>query len=114
MVVENAPPRRTFASRLSCGLALAVVVVLAAPVRAASPGSGQGQGDGGAPSGHPETSYYSTRGILAEFFPHSERVTYRTFALDAATRARLSQRLGYAPARDRYTVFVATTQGKVD
>ncbi len=108
MVVENAPPRRTFARRLSWGLALAVAVVLAAPVRAAS------QGDAGAPSGQPETSYYSTRGVLAEFFPHSERVTYRTFALDAAARARLSQRLGYAPARDRYTVFVATTQGKVD
>jgi hypothetical protein len=61
-----------------------------------------------------ETSYYSTRSMLAEFFPRSERVTYRTFALDAPTRARLAQRLGYAPARDRYTIFVATTQGKVD
>ena len=61
-----------------------------------------------------EASYYTTRGMLAEFFPHSERVTYRTFTLDAPVRARLAQRLGYAPARDRYTIFVATTQGKVD
>ena len=61
-----------------------------------------------------ETSYYSTRAVLAEFFPKSERVTYRTFALEASVRARLAQRLGYAPARDRYTIFVATTHGQID
>jgi hypothetical protein len=61
-----------------------------------------------------EASYYTTRGMLAEFFPRSERVSYRTFALDAPSRARLAQRLGYAPARERYTIFIATTQGKVD
>jgi len=72
----------------------------------------------GAPAAaHGETTFYSTRAVLAEFFPKSERVTYRTFALAALTpalRARLTQRLGYAPARDKYTVFVATTQGKID
>jgi hypothetical protein len=61
-----------------------------------------------------ETSYYSTRAMLAEFFPKSEHVGYRTFTLDQSIRARLAQRLGYAPARDKYTIFVATTQGKVD
>jgi hypothetical protein len=61
-----------------------------------------------------EASYYTTRGVLAEFFPRSERVSYRSFTLDAPARARLAQRLGYAPSRDRYTIFVATTQGKVD
>jgi hypothetical protein len=61
-----------------------------------------------------EASYYTTRGVLAEFFPRSERVSYRSFTLDAPARARLAQRLGYGPARDRYTIFVATTQGKVD
>jgi Na+-translocating ferredoxin:NAD+ oxidoreductase subunit G len=61
-----------------------------------------------------ETSYYSTRSVLAAFFPGSERVTYQTFALDPALRTRLAQRLGYAPARDRYTIFVAHTQGRVD
>jgi hypothetical protein len=61
-----------------------------------------------------ETSYFSTRAVLAAFFPKSERVTYRTLVLDPALRARLRQRLGYAPARDRYTIFVAQTQGKVD
>ena len=61
-----------------------------------------------------EASYYSTRGVLAEFFPNSERVSYRTFAVDRSIRARLAQRLGYAPARDKYTIFVATSHGKVD
>jgi electron transport complex protein RnfG len=61
-----------------------------------------------------EASYFSSRAVLAEFFPRSERVTYRTFALDAATRTRLARRLGYAPARDRYTVFVALTHDRVD
>jgi electron transport complex protein RnfG len=61
-----------------------------------------------------EANYYSSRTILAAFFPKSQRVTYRTFAIDPALRARLTQRLGYAPARDRYTIFVALTQDKVD
>ena len=51
--------------------------------------------------------------MLAEFFPNSEHVGYRTFALDRSQRARLGQRLGYAP-RDKYTIFVATTHGKID
>ena len=52
--------------------------------------------------------------MLASFFPKSERVTYRTLTLDAREKARLAHRLGYTPARDSYTVFVALTQGKVD
>jgi hypothetical protein len=61
-----------------------------------------------------ETSYYSTRTVLAEFFPNSEHVGFRTFAVDRTVRARLAQRLGYTPARDKYTIFVATTHGKID
>ena len=61
-----------------------------------------------------EATYFNTRALLTEFFPRSERVSFRTFVLDPSSRARLTQRLGYAPARDRYTIFVATTQGKVD
>jgi electron transport complex protein RnfG len=61
-----------------------------------------------------ETSYYSTRALLAEFFPKSERVTFRTFAIEGSLRARLAERLGYAPPRDHYNVFVALTHGKVD
>jgi hypothetical protein len=61
-----------------------------------------------------DTTYFTTRALLGEFFPKSERVTYRTFVLDGSTKARLTQRLGYAPAKDRYTIFIATTQGKID
>jgi electron transport complex protein RnfG len=54
--------------------------------------------------------------VLAEFFPNSERVTFRTYTLDAPHKARLAQRLGCRPAqlKDRYTIFVATTKGKID
>src|SRR5262252_5132614 len=65
-------------------------------------------------AGAEATYFSSTRALLTEFFPKSERVGFRTFVLDPSVRARLTQRLGYAPARDRYTIFVATTQGKVD
>jgi len=61
-----------------------------------------------------ETSYFTTRGVLAELFPKSEKVAYRTYALDASKRARLAQRLGYQPPRDSYTIFIATTKGNVD
>jgi electron transport complex protein RnfG len=61
-----------------------------------------------------ETTYYTPRALLAEFFPKSERVTFRTFALDPSLKSRLGQRLGYAPAKDRYTVFIATTRGHID
>jgi Na+-translocating ferredoxin:NAD+ oxidoreductase subunit G len=61
-----------------------------------------------------ETSYYSTRAILTAFFPKSERVTYQTFVLDPSLRARIKQRLGYAAPHDRYTIFIAQTQGRVD
>ena len=83
-------------------LALFLTVATAAPAARAD----------SAPRG--EASYYSTRGVLAEFFPKSEHVGYRTFAIDQSIRARLAQRLGYAPVRDKYTIFVATTHGKVD
>ena len=63
-----------------------------------------------------ETTYYSTRSVLAEFFPNSERVTFRTYTVDAPLKGRLGQRLGCRSAqlKDRYTIFVATTKGKID
>ena len=63
---------------------------------------------------HAETTYYTPRALLAEFFPKSERVTFRTFTIDPSLKSRLAQRLGYAPPKDRYTVFIATTHGHVD
>jgi hypothetical protein len=89
-------------------LAAAALASLAVPSRVA-------RADGAATPAQGEATFYSTRGVLAEFFPKSERVTYRTFALGAlapALRARLAQRLGYAPARDKYTIFIATSHGK--
>jgi hypothetical protein len=67
-----------------------------------------------APAARAETTYFTTRALLSDFFPKSERVTFRTFVLDSSLKARLRQRLGYAPAKDRYTVFIATTHGRVD
>ena len=61
-----------------------------------------------------ETIYYTPRALLTAFFPKSERVTFRTFSLDPSMKGRLAQRLGYRPAKDQYTVFVATTHGHVD
>ena len=84
-------------------LALLLVTASATPSARAETGAAGG-----------ETSYYSTRSVLAEFFPKSEHVGFRTFAVDKSIRARLAQRLGYAPARDRYTIFVATTHGQID
>src|SRR5437762_7106280 len=88
------------------GSALALVLVVATVARPA-------RADGAAPRTE-TTSYYTTRDVLAQFFPRSEHVGYRTFALDKSIRTRLSQRLGYAPARDKYTIFVATTHGQID
>lgn len=63
-----------------------------------------------------QATYWSTRDLLADFFKTSERVSFRQFDLDAATRQRLEKRLGYAlpPAKSGYTIFVAATAGHVD
>jgi Na+-translocating ferredoxin:NAD+ oxidoreductase subunit G len=87
---------------------VAGALVLAAAMAAPSPAA---RADGAART---ETSYFSTRAMLAAFFPKSDHVGYRTFAIDPLIRGRLAQRLGYAPARDKYTIFIATTKGKVD
>jgi len=61
-----------------------------------------------------ETTYYTPRALLAAFFPKSEKVTFRTFTLDSSLKSRLASRLGYRPAKDRYNIFVATTNNHVD
>lgn len=64
---------------------------------------------------HAQT-FYTPRQLLAEFFPTSEKVSYRQFDLsrDALERHRIEERLGYPLPRSRYTVFVATTGGHTD
>jgi hypothetical protein len=61
-----------------------------------------------------ESTYYTPRALLAAFFPKSEKVTFRTFTLDSSLKSRLASRLGYMPAKDRYNIFVATTNNHVD
>ena len=58
--------------------------------------------------------FWDKRELLRDFFPDSERVGFRRFDLDPARRLRLQQRLGYELAKQRYTFFVATTDGRVD
>ena len=95
----NGTPLRTVLNimfRIAPGLALfGLLAGRAAPARA-------------------EAVYATPQSVLASFFPKSERVTYRTLALDVRGKARLAHRLGYTPSRDSYTIFVALTQGKVD
>ena len=55
-----------------------------------------------------------TRTVLAELFPRSERVTFRTFVLDPSAKARVERRLGYALAKSSYTIFEARTGGVTD
>jgi hypothetical protein len=67
-----------------------------------------------APSARAEAIYYNTADLLRDFFRHSEAVTYHRYVLGGADKDRLKRRLGYAPARDHYTFFVASTGGRVD
>ena len=51
---------------------------------------------------------------IPEFFPKSQRVTYRKVKLGPAELAAVQGRLGYRPARPEYVIFVATTGEHVD
>jgi len=52
--------------------------------------------------------------VLSSFFPHSEKVTFRSFDLTPAQRAHISHRLGYTLPKTHYTIFVASTGGRID
>ena len=58
--------------------------------------------------------YFTPRDLLADFFRTSQNVTYKKVELDAAGKQRLQHRLGYHPARDSYTFYVATSGGRID
>jgi electron transport complex protein RnfG len=102
---------RTVIKITGSALALVLAAATATPSARAETAKASAPADSAART---ETSYYTTRGMLSELFPKSEHVGYRTFVVDKSTRARLAQRLGYAPARDKYTIFVATTHGQID
>ncbi len=66
------------------------------------------------PLAHADGVYFSTRDLLSDFFAHSQSVTYKRIQLSSLERARLTERLGYLPAKSTYTFFVATTSSHVD
>jgi hypothetical protein len=59
-------------------------------------------------------NFFTTPQILKEFFPKSQRVTYRKVKLGPAELAAVQGRLGYKPAKPEYVIFVATTGEQVD
>jgi electron transport complex protein RnfG len=61
-----------------------------------------------------DVTFFTTRAVLAELFPRSARVTFHTFTLSPAVKARVERRLGYTLAKDRYTIFEATTGNVLD
>jgi hypothetical protein len=69
----------------------------------------------GAGPARAQTTYWTTRDLLADFFKTSQRVTFRKFDLDAVERHRVEHRLGYRlPDGKSYNVFIAETAGRVD
>ncbi len=69
---------------------------------------------GGASRAEAETTYFTTRGVLKEFFPNSDKVTYQRFTPTKAERKALNKRLGYRLAKKSYVFYVAKTGDKVD
>lgn len=69
---------------------------------------------GASPDAHAETKYFTTRGVLKQFFPDSDKVTYVRFTPTRVQRAALAKRLGYKLARGSYVFYVAKTGDKVD
>jgi hypothetical protein len=59
-------------------------------------------------------TFFTTPQVLKEFFPKSQRVTYRKVKLGPAELAAVQGRLGYRPAKPEYVIFVATTGEHVD
>lgn len=56
----------------------------------------------------------TTREILREFFPDSDRVTYVAVAPPAPQRAAIEKQLGHRLSRTSYYFYVATTKDRVD
>lgn len=57
---------------------------------------------------------WTPKTVLASFFARSERVTYTRHVLSASDRAAIKESLGYAPARETYTVYVGLSGTHVD
>ncbi len=59
-------------------------------------------------------TFFTTPQVLKEFFPKSQRVSYRKVKLGLAELAAVQGRLGYKPTKPEYVIFVATTGEHVD
>jgi len=68
----------------------------------------------GASRAEAETTYFTTRGVLKEFFSDSDKVTYQRFTPTKDERKTLQKRLGYALAKNSYVFYVAKTGDVVD
>jgi len=58
--------------------------------------------------------HWESKALLKSFFSTSDKVTYIKVALTDAELTELTGRLGYAPERREWTLFVGTTGGVVD
>lgn len=60
------------------------------------------------------TTFFTTSSLLKEFFPTSERVTYRKLMPSPEQAKALEERLGYKLRRHEYVVFVALSGENTD
>jgi Na+-translocating ferredoxin:NAD+ oxidoreductase RnfG subunit len=58
--------------------------------------------------------FFTVRGLLADQFKQSERVTFVHVRPTPEQRRHLEQRIGHRLAKDDYVFYVASTHGKVD
>lgn len=79
-------------------LGLGVALALTAPATARAQG----------------VTWRNAQELLADFFRSSQAVTYQKFPIRPADRERLARRLGYAPAKQSYTFYVAKSGARVD
>ncbi len=63
---------------------------------------------------HAGQTYFTTKKVLAAFFPKSERISFKEFSPSASQRSALKKRLGYELGRDKYYFYVAMTGKQVD
>lgn len=64
--------------------------------------------------GEAQATYFTPRGLLTEFFPRSQQVTYKRLELSFEQRARVEQKLGYTLPKTAYTIYIAKSGDTVD
>lgn len=61
-----------------------------------------------------QATYFTARGVLADFFPKSQSVTFQRFELTTEQRTQLARRLGYELQKPAYTIYIAKTGEAID